>query len=171
MVAWSIYFRLKRNRVVELRNEWLTRFEGDDARVLQTHIHLVERTAEVGRLLRGAGIPDGQIPFVTPIGWGQLATGRASLFDNWLATTSDVPAAMEAAFLRAAGVYQDRSRRSLNPLWWVELVLTAPQHVVRWLGGSGEGALTKLATLVWAVITGGGALLGLIVSLKNLFGQ
>jgi hypothetical protein len=131
---------------------------------------LTQRTAEVSRLLRGAGVPDGHVPYANPIGWGRLATGQASLFENWLVATHDVPTMMNAAFLRAIGVYDDRSRRALNPLWWVGLVFTAPQHLVRWLGGSGDGSVTKLATLLWGVVVGIGILLGIAVSAKNLLG-
>ena len=170
MVVCSVYFARCANRLASIREAWLSRFAGDEAEQARRHQALVERTAEVGRLLRGAGVPDGQIPFAQPVGWGQIATGTASLFENWLVITQDVPTAMDRAFGWAIGVYRDRQRHALNPLWWIGLVFTAPQHLMRWLGGTGEGTATKVVTLAWAALVAASVFLGIAASLKALLG-
>jgi hypothetical protein len=169
-LGWALYFRRCAVRVSNLRNRWYARFEGGEDDQSRMHDDLLQRTGEVGRLLRGAGIPDGEIPYARPVGWGQIATGRASLFDNWLALDNDVPSAMNIAFGRAIGIYVDRSRQALNPFWWIGLILTAPRHLARWIGGTGDGAATKLLTLLWAIVVGIGTLLGIAVSAKSLLG-
>lgn len=168
MVFWSMYFRRAWYRLASIRTRWNGRFDGDARQQAYEYEWLLGRTSEIHRLLLGAGVPDGAVPYALPVGFGHVAAGTTSVFENWLVVDETVVGMMNRSFARAGGVYRDRQVQAFNPLWWVSLVLTAPRHVVKWLGGSGDEPATKLLTLIWGLITVVGVVLGILVNAEVL---
>ena len=128
---------------------------------------LLKERARIRRLLKEAGVGDGQVPFAQPIGWGRIATGSASVIDNLLKRDEAVVVQMHSMLTDAEGVFERRRNEALNPLYWLEALVFLPRVILSWLGIADETVSAKVLQLGYWTLTASGTL-GLIFFREEL---
>ena len=112
-----------------------------------------EYTAAITALFKMAGLKDRQIPFVKPMGYGQLLQGHTLLFSNMANRREDVVSNMIQCFSEAKGTFKHRIAESFSPLFWINCLLFLPRTVLEYLGVSGESLVVKLFQLFYWIVT------------------
>lgn len=137
----SKYIRTKKYH--DLYVEWL---------VVERSTKAVEMKAQVVGLLRDAGVSDSYVGTAQPMGYGYIATGNTSVMDNFPNARDDIATLTNAMFLQALGTYRSRMIDTFNPLRWIEWLIHLPRYMLRYLGVSADGAITKLAQIIWWIV-------------------
>jgi len=136
---------LRTNKYHHLYVEWLA---------LERSSKAVEMRAQVVALLKDAGVRDSYVGTVQPMGYGYTATGNASVMDNFPNARQDIATLTNAMFLQALGTYRSRMIDTFNPLRWIEWLINLPRYALRYLGVSADGAVIKLAQILWWIVCG-----------------
>jgi hypothetical protein len=142
----SKYIRTKKYH--DLYVEWL---------VVTRSTKPIEMRSQVVGLLKDAGVKDSFVGTVQPMGYGYIGTGNTSVMDNFPNARQDIATLTNAMFLQALGTYRSRMIDTFNPLRWIEWLIHLPRYTLRYLGVSADGAITKLAQIIWWIV---GALVG-----------
>ena len=108
-----------------------------------------ENEAAVAKLFIGAGLSDRTVPFVQPMGYGQILQGQTSLFNNMSNLREDVVANMKLCFSSARGSYKSRIIENFSPIFWINCVLFLPRTVLTYLGVSTDNFFSKLFQLIY----------------------
>lgn len=112
-----------------------------------------EYTTAVVQLFKLAGMTDRQVPFVQPMGYGQLLQGHTSLFSNMSNRREDVVANMLMCFSEAKGTFKHRIFENLSPIFWINQLLFLPQAILAYLGVKPESVIVKLLQLLYWIVT------------------
>ena len=112
-----------------------------------------ENTSAVVQLFKAAGMKDRQIPFVQPVGYGQILQGHTSLFSNIENRREDVVANMMQCFSEARGTFKHRIIETFSPLFWINQILFLPRTILEFLGIKPESIIVKLFQLVYWLTT------------------
>ena len=118
-----------------------------------SEIDFGQYTAALVQLFKQAGMKDRQIPFVQPMGYGQILQGHTSLFSNMNNLREDVVSNMLKCFAEAKGTFKHRIFENFSPIFWINQILFLPRTVLEYLGVSGESIFTKIFQLLYWIIT------------------
>ena len=109
--------------------------------------------SEVISLFKRAGIQNLLTPTAMPIGYNQIANFNADVFTNFPSTHIDIANGAVRMFYEAEGTFRHRFFESLNPIYWIELVLFAPKKLLIYLSFDENKTLFKtcniLLTFIW----------------------
>ena len=109
--------------------------------------------SEVISLFKRAGIQNLLTPTAMPIGYNQIANFNADVFTNFPSTHIDIADGAVRMFYEAEGTFRHRFFESLNPIYWIELVLFAPKKLLIYLSFDENKTLFKtcniLLTFIW----------------------
>ena len=83
-------------------------------------------TAPVKKLFKQAHISAPMIPFSEPIGYRQVMTASASVFDNMANKRQDTVCHMMNSFIQAKGYFRMSLLECFSPLHWVQLLFFFP---------------------------------------------
>lgn len=167
-LAWFLIYTRRLNRLSAI-NERFSHSAQKQHSDESEYAWLVQRTSEFHRLIKEAGVPDSSVAYVEPLGLGQLVRGHASASDNWLAIRAETIGWTYRAIQQAAGVYMDRRMQSLNPLHWLLMLVTLPQHLISYIGFRGDSSLGRFLNVVWTVLLGIAAITGFTI--RNILGS
>lgn len=95
-------------------------------------------------LFKKANIKDSSIPATQKIGYGKIASFKASSFDNFPSAHQDFVSDIFFKFEEALGVFRLRMLDSINPLYWIESLLFAPKHLLEYFGLNLEKSSSKI---------------------------
>ncbi len=112
-----------------------------------------ESIPEIIKLLKSAGISDSQVTYIEPIGYGKIQSGLVSAFDNLGNTRADVVTLFNSKLHQAIGVYRSRAIETINPIYWLEFIITLPKQVLSFLGIPPEATLSKIAQILYWLIS------------------
>jgi hypothetical protein len=125
-------------------------------------INLQEKRALLKKLMSGAGVQDSFVGFAEPVGYFQIRSGNASVWENFPSNREDCAVISSGMFNEARGTYKRRVIETFSPLYWIELVINMPRELLTYLGLSPQNAFTKIAQLAWwAIVAIGGFLYAL----------
>lgn len=110
---------------------------------------LTEHKPRIIELIKGAGVPDNYVPHVQPIGFGQFISSKVSVMRNLSNSRQDISNAALAMLFEAKGTYRTRTLETLNPLYWVELVINLPRIMLEYVGVSSESIVVRSLQVVW----------------------
>ena len=110
-------------------------------------------TAPVKKLFKQAHIPAPMIPFSEPIGYRQVMTASASVFDNMANKRQDTVCHMMNSFIQAKGYFRMSLLECFSPLHWVQLLFFLPSKLCEYLGISSDKIAIKVFQLVYWVLT------------------
>lgn len=99
--------------------------------------------------IKNAGVKDKHIPVVQPLGYGQIASANASVFDNILNQREDVARMAMSSLLEAKGNYWSRFINSINPLYWMRIILFLPKSILSYLGVESDRVIVKILQLIY----------------------
>ena len=109
--------------------------------------------APVKKLFKQAHIPAPMIPFSEPIGYRQIMTASASVFDNMANKRQDTVCHMRSSFIQAKGYFQMSLLECFSPLHWVQLLFFLPSKLCEYLGISSDKIAIKVFQLVYWALT------------------
>ena len=133
----------------------------------QSHIkkpawEFVEHSLQIVRIFKGAGVEDVTVSNVEFIGFGHFQSSRPSVFSNLTVTREDVVGAVLNMFYKSIGVYRSRMLETINPLYWVELIIFLPKQALNYIGIPPESAVIKIAQIIyWMLATIASFLIGI----------
>lgn len=111
------------------------------------------RKHETISLFKRAGVQNLSTPISQPIGCNQVASFNVDVFTNFPSTNSYIYNGAIRMFYEAEGVYRQRMFDSLNPVYWIELIIYAPKKLLTYLGFDETKILFKtcniLLTFIW----------------------
>ena len=109
------------------------------------------RKHETISLFKRAGVQNLSTPISQPIGCNQVASFNVDVFTNFPSTNSYIYNGAIRMFYE--GVYRQRMFDSLNPVYWIELIIYAPEKLLTYLGFDETKILFKtcniLLTFIW----------------------
>lgn len=112
----------------------------------------VEQTPQIIRLFINAGIEDAIVSSVEWIGFGYFQTSKPSVFNNISVTRNDIVNLALKMFHRSIGIYKSRLIETINPIYWIELIIFLPKKISNYLGVSPESIVIKIAQLLYWII-------------------
>lgn len=121
----------------------------DDAKLrikAKTHVNTILN------YIKYSGISDRKIPVSQALGYGQIATGCISIFENLLNNRSDVAIHVSNLLLEAKGNYWSRFINSFNPFYWIRIVLYIPKYLLSYLGVKADSIIIKVFQLIYWLI-------------------
>ena len=153
LIAWAITFLYR--LVVNLSSLfWLNHYDKAYMRYLShPEQDFTECTAAVTKLFKSAGLTDRMIPFVQPMGLGQIVQGHTMLFCNMGNRREDVVGNMISCFSSARGVFKNRILENFSPIYWINCILFLPRTALVYLGISAESVFSKLFQLLYWILT------------------
>lgn len=108
--------------------------------------------SEVIALFKRANITDAHVTITRSLLPGHLQSANVSVFDNFPSIYTEVIAIAQSMFDDAIGVYRRRILDSINPLYWIDLVVFAPRHLLHYLGIDTERATAKICNLILSIL-------------------
>jgi hypothetical protein len=118
-----------------------------------------EKKQEIKELFEKAGIKSGQLPIMQPVGYGYVQSLNIDIVENMANT--QYPAIighMIGCFKQAIGVYKRRLKDSINPFYWLELIIYLPQKTIEYIGFSQDSksatAVSKTINVIYWLVSG-----------------
>lgn len=112
-----------------------------------------ENEAAVTKLFKEAGLTDRQVPFIQPIGYGQILQGHTLLFSNMENRREDIVEIMLSCFASARGAYKNRIIENFSPIFWINCALFLPRTILTYMGVSADSFFSKLLQLIYWIAT------------------
>lgn len=113
--------------------------------------YIDERRQAIVKVLQKAGIKDQVSPYAQMAGFGMVANRTVSYFDNLSYPNEEIIKAVNTWFIEAIGAYKQRIFESLNPFYWIELVIYAPKHFALYVGFDSENWFMKIIQFGWNI--------------------
>lgn len=108
---------------------------------------------ELIKFLKEADIKDVHIPYQEYAGYNQLLTCKLSIFDNIGCKKTQFAEYIAAMFAESEGVFKNRCIESFNPIYWIKFIINLPQHILNFIGISGESVINKIGKLIWWIFS------------------
>ena len=99
--------------------------------------------------IKYSGIRDKHIPITHPTGYGQIVSGNISIFDNVLNQRQDIASIVFELLLEARGNYWSKFINSINPFYWLRIILYIPKYLSSYFGINTESLFVKIFQLVY----------------------
>ncbi len=104
------------------------------------------------KLFKDAKINDVHLPTTTMIGRDKAASYQFSIYQNLLYRTGQVVANVCDMFDEAIGYYRSAYKESFNPLYWIEVIILLPKHIMEYFGMNMEKLNTKIVHVIFTGI-------------------
>lgn len=102
--------------------------------------------------MKYAGVSDSHIPVSQPIGYGRIATASVSVFDNIINNSEDIVFTAYELLLEAKGNYWSRFINTINPFYWLRIIIFIPKHIFSYLGLKEESIIIKIFQLIYWIL-------------------
>lgn len=99
--------------------------------------------------IKCANVSNKYIPYTQAVGHGHINYGKASIFDNITINRQDIAASAYEMILEAKGNYWSRFANSINPFYWIRIILFIPKHICTYLGINADSIIIKLFQLLY----------------------
>lgn len=149
------YYRL--SKIYNSYVSWLTN---------HSSTNVARNRSVLKKLITHAGVSNPSLPTVEPMGWGQLASYKINVLDNFPSNREDIAIITFRTIQDALGVYENRIWASINPFSWVRALVFLPQSIIGYLGLSTDTVLTKLLQLAWWAVCSAFALVKVLYADK-----
>ena len=107
------------------------------------------RKTQIKNYIKYAGVKDKHIPVVQPVGYGYVANSMVSLFDNITNNHEDVAKVAINSLLEAKGNYKSRLIDTINPFYWLRIIIFIPKYIFSYLGLKEESIIIKIFQLIY----------------------
>jgi len=112
-----------------------------------------ELVPQIKELFKNAGIQDASFPHAQLAGCNQVFTGAASVLSNITHPRIEIRFSVIQMFHRAIGVYRSRILDTINPLYWIRLIVYLPKRLLSYVGVSPDRILVKVSQVVYWGLT------------------
>lgn len=112
--------------------------------------------------MKYADVSDKYIPCTQSLGYGQIVNSNVSIFENITNNRQDIASTAYKLLLEAKGNYWSRFINSINPFYWIRIVLFIPKHLLTYLGVKSDHLIIKIFQLSYWLI---GTIFTLLISI------
>ena len=102
--------------------------------------------------IKFAGVSDKTIPISQPVGYGYISTANISVLKNITNNRQDIFSASYELLLEAKGNYWSRFINSINPFYWIRIILFIPNYICTYLGIKPDSISIKVFQLIYWLI-------------------
>ena len=114
---------------------------------------------EIKRRIKKSGINEPVYSYMDPKGYGYVGQQSMSAIDNLLFLNQEIQNSAVTTLKRVKGYYSNQAKRSLSPLYWLEILLFLPKAMVN---ASGLDMTSKFADtslkivqlIYWLIVMG-----------------
>lgn len=110
-------------------------------------------TASVVKLFRQAKVKESYVADVDYVGFGQVKTCQASVFENMAILREDVVSSMLNSFAKAEGTYRMNLLECFSPIYWIQVIVFLPQKIFEYIGISEEKVISRVLQVVYWALT------------------
>lgn len=111
------------------------------------NISIYKRT--IINLFKKAGIKDAFIPMAQPMGYGQIANFKSSIFTNFPNLLQPHVSGTLSMFDEAIGIYKSRIFEAFSPLYWIDCIIFLPRNIFQYIGFDSEKMFIKIFQIIW----------------------
>ena len=115
-----------------------------------------EKTSQIIDLFKKANLANKYISITVPVVGRQYERAKTSIYDNLFLQNQIISNAIHHNFKQAIGVFKRRIYDSINPIFWIELIIYMPKHTLEFIGVSGKNRTNIFQVIYW--------FLGIIIS-------
>ncbi|CDD12126.1 predicted protein [Phascolarctobacterium succinatutens CAG:287] len=126
--------------------EWLATGKNIDS--------LLESQALFKKLLEKANVKESYLPVCQPVGLGRAVQYNASVKEQFPSRIHDFVLQTNKMIYEAEGVYLGRIKEAFNPLYWIDLIVFLPKHLMNYFGCNSESVLAKAFQAIYFVAVG-----------------
>lgn len=126
----------------------------------QDHNQFIEESQIALSLFKEAGLEDSYVRVTTKSGLilrtalqdiPQYQQQTISVFSNLTFIHPDVNPHVIGLFMKSKGVFRNRLKESINPLFWIQYTLTLPTYLLEYLGVKEGKLVIKLVQVIYWV--------------------
>lgn len=150
-IASNAFYLYRTCQIINNYKSWL--FYGDK------YVELFERKRIFEKILSKADVSDKYLPVTQPTGYGQLASFQSSIIAQFPSDLEAYAPITLKMLLEAKGIFKERILETFNPIYWIELAIFLPKHVLMYLGIKPDNFIIKLVQLTWFLLAGAYSLL------------
>lgn len=110
---------------------------------------LTENLSEIKKRVKQAGVDNPTKTFMEPAGYGHVAPQLMSVLDNLLFQNKEVLGKAHHTMQLAAGYYKVEAIKSINPLFWLEVLIFLPKQLI---SAAGLEVTSKAAEITLKVV-------------------
>ena len=107
---------------------------------------------EVLNLLKKAKVKDKKVPISQHTGYNKFVVINASIQTNFLNRSDIFTVEITIMFWEAIGVFRNEIKNCINPLYWLNIILFAPKHLLIYLGGNPENHIFRILNIFLTII-------------------
>lgn len=146
-----IFIKFFLNLYNYLRTQQLHKYFDDFLHQKRNNMNIYRQ--EVISLFEKANVKDVKIPVSEPTGFRQVRNVIVSVFDMFPSTRPAFASTSLNMFEEAEGVFRKNMFDSINPLYWIELIIFLPKNILKYVGLNIETTAFKLwnvfLTFIW----------------------
>ena len=147
LIAFVIFIKLIINvsRLIEIRllfkgyTKWMKDYDYD----------FEEKTSQIIDLFKKANLENKYISITVPVIGRQYERAKTSIYDNLFLQNQIISNAIHHNFKQAIGVFKRRIYNSINPMYWIELIIYMPKHTLEFMGVDGKSRSNILQVIYW----------------------
>ncbi|QVK17737.1 hypothetical protein KHQ81_12930 [Mycoplasmatota bacterium] len=115
--------------------------------------NLLRNKTSIERLVKMSNVKEPSVPVAIQCGYGQVATGMVSLLSRFPNNVEDDAIGTARLFETVIGEYNRRIFETINPLYWINLVIYLPKNILSYLGLNTESVIIKIAQIFYWILT------------------
>ncbi len=147
-VLFKIQYNYRRYKItLKIKSKYLRWLENEESvQDMNTY------TSTILKLFREAKINDVHLPTTAAIGYGRAVSYQISVFQNPLYRTDQIIMSVCDMFDEAIGYYRNAYKEAYNPLYWIEVIVLLPKHIMEYLDVNTEKLNAKIIHVVFTGI-------------------
>lgn len=102
--------------------------------------------------IKNSGVEDSYLAITEPIGYGKVAVSKVSVFNNLLNPRADFVSKVISMLYEAKGNYFSRFINSINPFYWLRILVFLPQKIFEYFGVSSKNTLIKFFQFLYWIL-------------------
>tara|TARA_R110000868_G_scaffold164439_1_gene397076 strand:+ start:539 stop:1123 length:585 start_codon:yes stop_codon:yes gene_type:complete len=137
-IARNTWFFIKLKNYQEKYNEYTAHNSRDDEKWDSLYQKVLEDKAKIIEILKELGLKDFIIQVTTPTGYNHVEHKSIRILENlqYISYVNDtnIPVTIKQYIIEAKGIAKNRIFESLNPLYWVDLLIFLPRSIAKYIG-------------------------------------
>lgn len=107
---------------------------------------------ETINLFKKAKVKDKKLIITQHTGYGNYVNIEASIQENLFNRNEEFTIENTHMFWQTIGVFRYEFKNCFNPLYWLDIVLFAPKHLLVYLGGNPENYIFRILNIFLTII-------------------
>lgn len=145
IIRFFLYF-VKFKRCQYLENIYTLNVYNQDCKK-----NILEYKYEISQLFKNANIKDVYLPYMDRIG-AMVSTGKLSVIDNVGCDREDIVNITLGMFKSSIGYYRTNAFNSFNPMYWIDLIIFLPKHILLYFEVSKNKNIFKIFNILLSII-------------------